>query len=180
VASQTWLVIVSAITVHSRLVVRVLSNKNLVVAVLAAPVLALLGWWAVGAFTGEKPQSAQEGRTYPLLEKSNCRWASGSCDLENVDFRLVLTYEEDDSGHYLAVRASHTLKGILVTVGPLENELFPAAMTAIGEQGTQWRMAVGGRPEAQARIRLVARSSGSTWFGDASAKFLQPEVVGYR
>jgi hypothetical protein len=165
--------------VHSRRVIRVLSNRNLVVAVLVAPVLAILGWWAVGEFTGEKAQSAQEGRTYPLLEKSNCRWASGLCDLENVDFRLVLTYEEDDSGHYLAVRASHTLQGILVTVGPSESELSPVAMTAIGEQGTQWRMAVDGRPEAQVRIRLVARASGSTWFGDASAKFLQSEVVGY-
>ncbi len=151
-----------------------LTDRNVIIAMLVAPVLSILGWWAAAAFIGEKPQPAQEGRTYPLLEKSNCRYASGICDLENVDFKLVLTYVEDASGPYLAVRASHTLQGIVMTVGYAVGELSPGAMTAVGEQGTHWRMALDSRPELQARIRLVASGSGSTWFGDASTQFLQP------
>ncbi len=155
-----------------------LSNKNLVVAILVAPVLSILGWWAVGALIGEKPRSAQEGQIYPLLEKSSCRYASGLCELENVDFKLVLSYREDNLGPYIAVHASHSLQGILMAVGPAESESAPGEMNATGGQGTQWRMSLDSRPDPQARIRLVARVAGSTWFGDASTHFLQPAVDG--
>jgi hypothetical protein len=155
-----------------------LSNKNLVVAILVAPVLSILGWWAMGEFIGEKPRSAQEGQSYPLLEKSSCRYASGLCELENVDFKLVLSYREDNLGPYILVNASHSLQGILMAVGPGDSELTPGAMNMIGEQGTQWRMSLDSRPDPQARIRLVARVAGSTWFGDASTHFLQPAVDG--
>jgi hypothetical protein len=148
--------------------------------VLVAPILSVVAWWAIGVLFGEKPQQAQEGRTYPLLEKSNCRYASGLCTLENVEFKLALSYTEDDAGYFLVVRASHILQGILLAVGQSEVELSsPAAMTAVDEQGTHWRMALDSRPTTQARIRLVASASGSTWFGDDSASFLQPAVGGY-
>lgn len=155
-----------------------LSNKNLVVAIFVAPVLSILAWWAVGAFIGEQPRPVQEGRTYPLLEQSNCRYASGLCELQNVDFKLVLSYREDKLGAYLAVDASHSLQDILMAVGPAESETVPGEMKVIGEQGTQWRMALDNRPGSQARIRLVARAAGSSWFGDASTHFLQPEAEG--
>ena len=47
------------------------------------------------------------------------------------------------------------------------------------EQGTQWQMALDRRPDPQARIRLVVRAVGSTWFGDASTQFLHPERAEY-
>ena len=155
-----------------------LSNKNLILAIFVAPVLSILAWWAVGAFTGEKPRPVQEGMIYPLLEKSSCRYASGLCELENVDFKLVLSYREDRLGPYMAVHASHTLQGILMAVGPVESETAPGQMKVIGEQGTQWRMALDNRPGSQDRIRVVARAAGSAWFGDASTHFLQPEADG--
>jgi hypothetical protein len=156
-----------------------LSNKNLLVAILVAPVLSILGWWAAGTFIGEKPRPVQEGQVYPLLEKSSCRYASGLCELENVDFKLVLSYREDNLGRHMVVRASHSLQGILMAVGPAESESAPGEMKVMDEQGTQWQMALDRRPDPQARIRLVVRAVGSTWFGDASTQFLHPERAEY-
>ena len=156
-----------------------LSNRNLIVAILVAPVLSILGWWAAGVFTGEKPRPAQAGKIYPLLEKSGCRYAGGECELENVDINLTLSYRENDSTGHIEVSASHAFQSIHMAVGSAESVSNPVEMEAIGEQGKQWQMALGARPDQNARIRLVARAAGSTWFGDASTRFLQPASEGF-
>ena len=66
------------------------SNKHVLVAMLVAPVLAIMAWFAVDYFVAERPHAAEEGATYTLLAKSNCRYASGKCDLENADFELTI------------------------------------------------------------------------------------------
>jgi hypothetical protein len=54
------------------------SNKHVVIAALMAPVLALIANFRIGAMLGEDPQPAEAGQSYPLLEKPNCRYASGA------------------------------------------------------------------------------------------------------
>ena len=63
-------------------------NKHVVIAMLVAPVLAIMAWFAVDYFVGERPHAATPGSAYTLVAKSNCRYASGQCDLENADFKL--------------------------------------------------------------------------------------------
>ena len=70
------------------------TNKHIIVALLVTPVLAVLAWFAVGAFVGEKPQQAAPGQSYPLVERSNCRYDSGQCDLHNEDLQLSITFEQ--------------------------------------------------------------------------------------
>ena len=64
------------------------TNKHVIVALIVAPVLSVLAWYAVGSFTGEQPTPAEPGQSYPLVEKSNCRYPSGECELENEDFSV--------------------------------------------------------------------------------------------
>ena len=52
----------------------------------------MLAWFAVGAFLGEEPQQAAPGQSYPLVERSNCRYDSGHCDLHNEDMQLSITF----------------------------------------------------------------------------------------
>ena len=66
-------------------------NKHLVVAMLVAPILAILAWYAIDVLVGEKPRPAEEGQSYPLAEKPNCRYGSGACGLKNADFELQLS-----------------------------------------------------------------------------------------
>jgi hypothetical protein len=150
-------------------------NKHVVIAMIVAPILSILAWVAVGQFTGEQPQAAKPGHSYPLVEKSNCRYASGACDLENADFKLRLTLQEGVAGPEFLLSASHTLEGALLAVGEGENAPAPSVMRASDGQGLEWRIAVSEIPRAGQRIRLVALAEGTSYFADASTVFLQPE-----
>ena len=154
------------------------TNKHVIVAMIVAPVLAILAWFSVGEFIGEKPRVAQPGQSYPLVEKSNCRYASGLCELENEDFRLKLSYQDDATGRHLLLRASHALKGVVISVGLPEHEVQPGAMRSADGQGLEWRLALGSRPAPNERIRLVASAAGSRYFGEAGTLFLQPGEEG--
>jgi len=156
---------------------KLLTNKHVVIAMIVAPVLAVLAWIAVGQFAGEQAAPAQAGREYPLVEQSNCRYASGACDLTNEEFKLRLSL--DRSGDpVLNLSASHPLDGVLISVGAVDDNSPPAQMRATGGQGTGWSMLLGRVPDAGERVRLVAVAGGSAYFAEASTQFMVEESVG--
>lgn len=150
-------------------------NKHVVIAMIVAPILSILAWIGVGQLTGEQPQPAKPGESYPLVEKSNCRYESGACDLENEEFKLRLTLQEGVTGPEFVLTASHALEGVVLSVGAADSQEQPAAMRASDGQGLQWRIALAEKPSAEQRIRLVAHAAGSSYFADASTTFLQPK-----
>lgn len=150
------------------------TNKHVIIAMIVAPILSVLAWVAVGTFTGEQAAPAQAGQSYPLVEKSNCRYESGDCDLENEDFRLSLSYVDEPAGKGLVLHSSHALEGVALAIGPPDSETRPDMMRAVDGQGLEWRIVLADRPAPDVRIKLVARAGGSTWFADASTAFLQP------
>ena len=152
----------------------VFTNKHVVIAMIVAPILAVLAWFATGLITAESPQLAVSGQSYPLVEKSNCRYPSGACDLQNEEFKLTLYYEEDVAGSQLLLRSSHPLEGVVLGIGASDDEVAPAVMRATDGQGLEWRLAIGPVPAPDQRIRLVAMAGGSSYFADAATSFLQP------
>ncbi len=150
-------------------------NKHVIIAMIVTPILSILAWVAVGQFMGEQPKAAKPGQSYPLVEKSNCRYASGACDLENEDFRLRLSLTDGITGPEFILSASHPLEGVVLAVAPSDSDTVPAAMRASDGQGLEWRMALAGMPAENERIRLVARAGGSSYFADAATAFLQTE-----
>ncbi len=150
-------------------------NKHVIIAMIVAPILSILAWVAVGQLTGEQPQPAKPGESYPLVEKSNCRYESGACDLENEEFKLRLTLQDGITGPEFVLTASHALEGVVLSVGAADSQEQPAAMRASDGQGLHWRIAIAEKPGAEQRIRLVARAAGSSYFADASTTFLQPK-----
>ncbi len=151
------------------------TNKHVIIAMIVAPILAVLAWFAVGEFTGEQPKLAQPGQSYPLVEKSNCRYQSGACDLENGDFRLRLILQEDPTGPEFLLTASHPLEGVVLAVDATDAQPQPSPMRASDGTGLEWRIALGEKPAADERVRLVAKAAGSSYFADAATTFLQPE-----
>lgn len=150
-------------------------NKHVIIAMIVAPILSILAWFAVGQFTGEQPKPAEPGASYPLVEKSNCRYKSGACDLENEDFKLRLTLQQGVTGPELLLSSSHPLEGAVLAVGGEQSASSPAAMRASDGQGLAWRIVLADVPAPQERVRLVARAGGSSYFADASTTFLQPD-----
>lgn len=144
------------------------TNKHVITALIVAPALAILAWFAAGQFAGEKPQLAQAGKAYPLVEKSNCRYDSGRCDLENEDFKLVIELQ----GLNLMVRSDHVLRGVMIVVGHPEANVTPDKMTAVDGDSMNWRYALANLPPSDARIRLVAATASNSYFGDAATTFI--------
>lgn len=144
------------------------TNRHLVVALLVAPVLALLAWFAVGQFGGEEAAPAQPGQSYPLVEQPNCRYASGACDLKNAELSLRLTLS-DGASPRLRVTASHGLERIQLAVAAPGSEARPTALAQAADGSWFLRLPVA--PDPGERIRLVAQAAGSFYYGDAATAF---------
>ena len=153
------------------------SNKHVVIAMIVTPILAILAWFAVGQFTGERPHKALVGQSYSLVEKSNCRYASGACDLENEDFKLRITLAGSPAGPRLLLSASHSLEGVLFAVGEPDSESAPTMMRSADDDGREWHLSLGRMPGPRERIRLVARAAGSSWYAEASTLFMEGGVM---
>jgi hypothetical protein len=148
-------------------------NKHIVIATLMAPVLALVAYFGIGAILGEDPIPAEAGQSYQLLEKPNCRYASGLCGLKNGDFELDLSFEMlDIERMLLKLESVHPLDGVLVALVEDETEeQTPVEMRPVGSDGLTWSLEVG-RPDAERhRLHLVASSDQVLYFGDVATKF---------
>ena len=75
-------------------------NKHVLAAIIIAPILAILSWYATGFLVDEKEHVMKDGAIYTLVVRPNCRWASGKCTLSNSDLKIDIT------GKY----TSHTLE----------------------------------------------------------------------
>lgn len=151
-------------------------NKHVVVALIVAPILSILAWFAVGNLFGEKPQVAEEGKTYKLVARSNCRYASGSCDLHNADFELTLEPEMvAASSVALTMTASHALQSAAIGLVDGDAEPQPAPMTRTGDDGRQWQGLLPRPQSPEARIRVAVTAQGATWYAEVPVVFLEPE-----
>ncbi len=151
------------------------TNRHVVIALLVAPVLAVLAWIGVGQIGAERAQPAVPGRIYPLVEKSNCRYPSGACDLQNEDLLLRLSIPDAPPATELVLTSSHPLEGVLIALAPAgEDDAAPSTMRAVDAEGLKWRLRLERVPGPEDRFRVVARAAGSGYFAEASTRFLAP------
>jgi hypothetical protein len=153
--------------------VSILKNKHLAMAMLMAPVLALVSYYAVNAIVSETPHAAEAGQSYQLAEKPNCRRGGGNCSLKNGDFELELSVEWfGDDRMLLKLGSVHPLDGVLVSL--VENEADdkrPVEMRPMGDDGLVWSLDMARPNPERHRLHLVASSNQSLYFGDVAMKF---------
>jgi hypothetical protein len=150
-----------------------LKNKHVLTAAIVAPILALGSYFAVDFIAGEKPQAAETGQSYRLVEKPNCRYDSGRCGLKNGDFELDIVVE-DPAGNRPVLKLSsvHPLDGVMVALLEDEkNEKAPRKMTQQGEGGLAWSIELEPFDPGHDRLRLAASARESLYFGDVALKF---------
>lgn len=154
----------------------ILKNKHVVIAMLVAPILALISYFAVDAIVSEKPHAAKPGDRYALVEKPNCRYSSGQCGLKNGDFEVTLTTEWRDADRMLLM---------LKSVAPLEGALValvepsdvnsdgeqPLEMAPEGSDGLRWSLELPKPDRESDRLRVVVSSNQTLYYGDAAMKF---------
>ncbi|MEP1472312.1 MAG: hypothetical protein ABJK20_18235 [Halieaceae bacterium] len=151
---------------------KLLTDRHVIIALLVAPALALLAWFAVGNLASEQPQRAQAGKEYPLVEQSNCRYESGVCELRNEDMVLKLSMAEG-AETILTGHASHALSRVLLAITSPDLDTAPREMRSHGGGGKDWRIRLDAIPRQGERIRLVATADGVAYYAEASTQFLR-------
>jgi hypothetical protein len=154
-------------------IVSIFKNKHLMTASLVTPVLALIGYFGINALVGEKPHTAKEGESYQLVEMPNCRYDSGYCGLKNGEFELKISPQwTGDNQLILALKSEFPLDGVKVAVtGNEDEEEQPVDMKADAGDGLSWSVELVSDDPANDRLRLVASSRQSLYYGDVALKF---------
>ncbi|MFK7731784.1 MAG: hypothetical protein AB8B48_09235 [Pseudomonadales bacterium] len=142
-------------------------NKHVVIALLVAPVLALIAYFAVDAVVAEKPEKALAGSSYPLVAKSNCRYASGRCSLENGDVQLEI--EKTTSG--LEISSSHSVTGFRLALASADSNSETYVELKPIEENRRWIAELSEPPPNPGLLRLAVVVAGSTYFVETSLAF---------
>lgn len=156
----------------------VFTNRHVVVALLVAPILAVIAYFAVDHIVTETPHAAQAGQSYSLVNKSNCRYPSGVCDIENGDMKIrVAPIEQTDEAILLSLVSKVALDTVLVDVGSqtdFEGGFNPAPASEQANDGLSWQVRVE-TPKPNQSIRVVVIVNDVQYFSELSTAFLQPK-----
>jgi hypothetical protein len=153
-------------------------NKHVIVAMLVAPILALMAWFAIDYFIAERPHAAKPGADYTLVARSNCRRASGSCDLFNGDFKLTISASPAESAALTLVLASH-FPLVAATIGMAPGpgkESLPVMLSPVGADGKTWSVQISRPAAAEAAMQIVVVAGQSRYFAEVPAVFLVAEA----
>ncbi len=144
------------------------TNKHVVVALLVAPILAIGAWYAVGLIGAETPKKAVPGQSYPLVAKSNCRYASGQCSLENGDIEFELIPATSDGALSLKITSNQRAGRVMLGLGEDDNP--PKPEEAPYDPSSQTWMYTVNTHHAE-KLFFVAEISGSRYFAKLDTVF---------
>ncbi|AJQ97362.1 hypothetical protein [Gynuella sunshinyii] len=157
-------------------------NKHITAALLIAPFLAIIAYFATDLAVGEKPQAAVAGQSYKLAPKSDCRHESGKCTLKNGDIEIVIRADKQDTGSWLFTLDSNiALEAAALVIGPSEAEqTVPVNMSPVKETQTKaamqtWSLEVPPFDKNNDVLRVAVSAGGSLYFVETSAIF--PEFI---
>jgi hypothetical protein len=151
-------------------------NRHIIIALVVAPILAVVAWLSVDYLFGERPQAAVSGQSYPLVEMPGCRYGGGACGLKNADFELLVTLETGTEGAaVLQVDSAFPLDGVVAALVSAEaGEREPGGLRRVEPGGRSWAIDLAQPPAAEDRLRIVASAEGAKYFGEVSTRFVQP------
>ncbi|MGF1698436.1 hypothetical protein L4D20_23005 [Vibrio kyushuensis] len=154
-------------------------SKHFIVAMLVTPVLSILAYVGTDMALSEKPHAAKKGEAYKLLSKSNCRYTSGLCDMENGEFKIQFRSESvTDEQLYLSLTSKLPLQGIkLSLVDSLEATGDPIAMQSVDETNQKWHISLPAPTSDENWLRVAAQASDTLYYGDTQTIFVTYETL---
>lgn len=150
-------------------------SKHFITAMLVAPVLAILGYFAVDFAVSEDPEVAREGGQYKLAAASNCRYESGQCTLSNGNFELEVEVGPGPSGEpMLHLESAFPLEGVQAAwLEDPTQERKPTALLNQDEANRLWSMPLAESPASDGELRLVAKARGSLYYAQTGTRFIE-------
>ena len=154
-------------------------SKHLIVAMLVTPVLSILAYIGTDMALSEKPHAAKKGEAYKLLSKSNCRYTSGLCDMQNGEFKIQFRSESvTDEQLYLSLTSKLPLQGIkLSLVEDLEATGTPVSMEQIDDSNLNWKINLPAPTSEDNWLRVAAQASDTLYYGDTQTIFVTYETL---
>ncbi len=152
-------------------------NKHVVVALIVAPILAILAWFGVGAIVGEKARVAEPGAAYPLVARSNCRWESGQCELVNNDLAMTIVPLELGA-QYTKLSLDSEFPLTQATFALLSNGsevLANAEHDASPDAAAQMTVTIPAFAHPDAVLRVAVTVQESLYFAEVPVVFMRPE-----
>ena len=138
-----------------------------------APVLALIAYFATDHIVSEKPQAAQQGSSYKLAARSNCRYQSGQCTLQNGDVEVNVRVERvTGSLVELILRANMPLQNALASFAVGDDETEPSVMQRVVSEENTWRAKFELVEPENSTLRLVLELSDTLFFAETPAVFI--------
>jgi len=151
-------------------------NKHIIVAMIVAPILAVIAYFATDSLVGEKPHKAAAGQSYALVALPNCRYPSGHCTLKNSEFQVDLKVSQAGLNMLtLNLTSKHPLQGAKVALadGTAEVKVKPADMTATDDTALHWTVDLSGNLSPASQLQLVAAAADAFYFGEAGLQFAE-------
>ncbi|WP_087026804.1 hypothetical protein [Thaumasiovibrio subtropicus] len=154
-------------------------NKHFIIALLIAPILAIIAYFGTDMAVSEKPQAAQEGETYKLVSKSNCRYTSGLCSMENGDFKIQFRSEGlTQHALDLSLKTEFPLDGVKVALASSpEAKATPTDMLRSDESGQHWHLTLAAPSSEQDELRVVISANNTLYYGETSTEFVVYETL---
>ena len=151
------------------------TNKHVIIAILVAPILAVIAWFGVDFLVAEHAQPAEQGAMYPLVARSNCRYDSGQCDLANNDLKMsIRPVDLQASRTVLSLESEFVLEQVrLALVVGADEVLGDAAPTQTPAGDTVWVINIPVHADPQAALRVAVTVEQSVYFVEVPVVFMR-------
>ena len=155
---------------------------HVAIALIVAPILAILAWFAVGEIAGEEAKVAEPGAAYPLVARSNCRWASGECELHNNDLEMTILPLELGA-QYTRLSLDSEIALAQATFALLVNGQEVAASAqhdTSPDAPAQMSVTIPAFADPEAKLRVAVTVQESLYFAEVPVVFMRPEEPRFR
>ena len=156
----------------------VLKNKHVVLAMFVAPVLAIIAYFATDRIVSEKPHQAQQGNSYKLAAKSNCRYKSGQCTLHNGDVQVNVRIEQVSTAAIkLIIQSNMAINNALASFAGDGYEAQPGTLYPAVEQENTWNAEFSLVDIEKTSLRLVLEISDSVFYAETPVVFAEYDTT---
>lgn len=159
------------------------TNKHVVIALIVAPILAVIAYFATDSLVSEKPQQAEAGKSYPLATLPNCRYPSGHCTLKNAEFEIDMKVAQAGINMMtLNLTSKHPLQGAKVALasstGDSDNTSHgPQDLIATDDTALHWTVDLSGEHTEASQLQVVVAAADSFYFGETRLDFIDYETT---
>ena len=154
----------------------ILKNKHLILAMFVAPLLAIIAYFSVDYMVSEKPKAAQQGGTYKLAAKSNCRYQSGVCTLKNGDIEVKLHARRiDERMVELKMHSELPIQNAIISYVVGEFTSQPVAMNTESAAG-DWYVTIELSDPENSQLRMALSIADAMYYAETTAVFIDYET----